>query len=101
MLRPIRGYNQKSLLGHVATCINKENNEIIDFCRCQLKKDYERYYYRELLELTIVFLGIFPEGHDFRPPGPMHHARWMSKAINALKLYLFREVFRLTKHEDK
>lgn len=86
---------------YVATRINKEKNQIIDFCRCQLKKDHARSDYRELLELTILFLGIVPEGHNFRPPGPMHHARWMSKAIYTLKLYLFREVFRLTKHEEK
>lgn len=86
---------------YVATRINKEKNQIIDFCRCQLKKDHARNDYRELLELTILFLGIVPEGHNFRPPGPMHHARWMSKAIYTLKLYLFREVFRLTKHEEK
>ncbi|QQP57048.1 Uncharacterized protein FKW44_001910 [Caligus rogercresseyi] len=37
--------------------------------------------YRELLELTLIFLGqVPPRGVRFLAPGPMHNARWMSKA---------------------
>jgi len=56
--------------------------------------------YQELLHLSLVFLG----GEDdrevsFRAPGAMHHARWMAKAIYALKLYLFHNQFKLTQRE--
>ena len=43
-------------------------------------------------ELTIIILGKDPRRSiPFRKPGPIHHARWMSKAIYAFKLYLFRK----------
>ena len=35
----------------------------------------------------------------FKEPGPMHHARWMSKALYALKIYLFRDFIVLTSAE--
>lgn len=35
----------------------------------------------------------------FRPPGPMHHARWMAKAIYSLKMFMFREQIELTAKE--
>ncbi|KAJ8404560.1 hypothetical protein AAFF_G00338270 [Aldrovandia affinis] len=58
--------------------------------------------YRELLELTVIFLGqVPPRGVRFLAPGPMHHARWMSKAIYALKVWMFRSQFKLTAREEK
>jgi hypothetical protein len=58
--------------------------------------------YRELLELTVIFLGqVPPQGVRFLAPGPMHHARWMSKAIYALKVLMFRSQFKLTAREEK
>ena len=57
--------------------------------------------YRELLELTLLFVGhVSPRGARFRAPGPMHHARWMSKAIYALKVWMFRQQFKLTAREE-
>jgi len=57
--------------------------------------------YRELLELTVIFLGqVPPRGVRFLAPGPMHHARWMSKAIYALKVWMFRRQFKLTAREE-
>jgi len=36
--------------------------------------------YRELLELTIFFLGgITPRGLSFKIPGAIHQARWVEK----------------------
>lgn len=56
--------------------------------------------YAELLNLTIIFLGGTPKnGVKFRVPGAFHHARWMSKAIYALKIYLFRNEFSLSQRE--
>lgn len=58
--------------------------------------------YQELLELTQIFIGITPpRGIRFRFPGAYHHVRWMAKAIYCLKIYLFRESFKLTSKEHK
>ena len=57
--------------------------------------------YQELLELTVIFVGqVPPRGVRFLAPGPMHHARWMSKAIYALKVWMFRRQFKLTAREE-
>ena len=57
--------------------------------------------YRELLELTLLFLGETPpRGVHFRVLGAFHHARWMSKLLYILKLNLFKNQFHLTKHDS-
>jgi hypothetical protein len=33
-------------------------------------------------------------------PGAMHHARWMSKVLYSLKIWLFRAQFKLTPREE-
>lgn len=78
-------------------------NDVIEFCKKQLKKknNTPRDDYKEFLELVIIFLG----GHEgknniqFRQPGPMHHARWMAKAIYCLKIFMFASEFTLTTRE--
>lgn len=58
--------------------------------------------YRELMELTLIFIGGIPSrGVRFLAPGPMHHARWMSKVIYSLKVWMFRKQFRLTTKEEQ
>ena len=58
--------------------------------------------YRELLELSVIFLGGVPaKGFRFMTPGPMHHARWMLKFIYSLKVWMFRSQFKLTSKEKK
>jgi hypothetical protein len=37
----------------------------------------------------------------FRAPGPMHQARWMSKAIYSIKVWLFQSQFKLTPRESR
>lgn len=65
--------------------------------RTDLRDDY-----RELLELTVIFLGgVPPRGIRFRAPGPMHHARWMSKVLYSLKVWLFRGQVKLTPKEER
>lgn len=64
---------------------------MIEFCNGQLEERQPRDDYKELLELIVVFLGGKPRrGIHFRAPGAMHQARWMAKAIYALKMWLFR-----------
>jgi len=64
----------------------------------QIRDDYQ-----ELIELTMVVLGIAPAKIHWRAPGPIHHARWMAKLLYAIKIYLFRDqrdAFNLTKKEE-
>ena len=51
---------------------------------------FPREDYRELLELSIVCLGGKVENFKMRKPGADHHARWMSKIIYSLKIFLVR-----------
>lgn len=93
--------------------IGVENNDIrtvlnnhIDTIRLSVEKFLEqaqpRDDYKELLELSLIFIGIIPsDGAHFRRPGAFHLARWMAKAIYALKIYLFRDEFYLTAIEQK
>src|ERR1043165_2191219 len=59
--------------------------------------------YLELLRLCLLFLGgtSDPNNKTYRAPGPMHHAWWMSKAIYALKMVLFKNRITLTVRETK
>lgn len=75
--------------------------DIIEFSKKQLAEFQPRDDYKELLELTIVFLGGVPErGIRFRAPAGLHRARWMAKATYSLKIYLFRDEFKLSKQEE-
>lgn len=57
---------------------------------------FTRNDYREFAELCLIFLGERPsENVRFHCPGAMHHARWESKAIYSLKIYLFRNEFKM------
>lgn len=57
--------------------------------------------YRELAEVTLIYLGITPQrGIHFRAPGAMHQARWMSKIIYTFKVWLFRSQFQLSTREE-
>ena len=99
--------NQDSFMtGHqndeVASMITLEAQErMIQFANQQLLESQPRDDYRELLELSIIFLGGTPDrGIHFLSPGPMHHARWMSKLIYAYKVWMFQDQFKLTKKEE-
>ena len=54
----------------------------------------------ELL-LLIVLGGVPIRGIRFTAPGAMHQARWMSKVIYSMKVWLFRSQFKLTTKELK
>lgn len=77
-------------------------DNVTDFIGKALLKIQPRDEYRELLELASIFLGSPPSrGIHFSAPGAMHQARWMSKAIYAFKVWLFRSQFKLTAKEEK
>lgn len=75
--------------------------DIINFCEKEIEKDILRDDYRELLELTLIFFGVKPISGKlkFHPPGAMHHARWMAKAIYALKIFMFLKFFQLSQQD--
>jgi len=76
-------------------------NDILLFSHNCLKENHFRENYRELLELTVIFLGeVLSRVISFRLPGANHNARWMTKAIYSLKIYLFRNPYHLTQHEE-
>lgn len=76
--------------------------QTLKFATNQLQNIQPRDDYLELLELSILFLGDAPPGGvKFRAPGPVHHARWMSKLLYAFKIYMFRKQFKLTAEEEK
>jgi hypothetical protein len=58
--------------------------------------------YQELIELCLLVLGrstSTDREHHFHTPGAYHMARWMSKVIYCMKIYLFRQQFTMTKRE--
>ena len=67
-----------------------------------VQQDHQRDDFRELLELTIMYLGgVPPRGIRIMAPGAMHQARWMAKAIYGLKVFMFRSQLNLTAKETK
>lgn len=74
-----------------------DSEQIKEFCSKQLQKMQIRADYQELLQLTISFLG--GDSTPFRTCGATSHARFMSKAIYCLKIFLFRKQFKLTERE--
>lgn len=89
-------------------------DDLIKFCKAKLKQKFVRADYKELLQLTLIFLGSNAkddessdesdgDGNDnitFRAPGATSHARWMAKAIYVLKICLFRSEFALSSHQS-
>lgn len=63
---------------------------ILNFINEQVSKIHLRGDYKELLELTAIFLGQKIDNYNFKTPRAMHRARWMSKIINSIKIFLFR-----------
>lgn len=92
--------NFKSAMTNDGDLIADIKDDTIEFAIEQLESFQPRDDYRELLELIIIFLGGDPpRGTRFMAPGAIHHARWMAKALYALKIYLFRDQFKLTAYE--
>jgi hypothetical protein len=77
--------------------------EMIIFYTDGINHQQPREDYLELLRLCLLFLGgtSDPNNESFRAPGPMHHARRMSKAIYAFKMVLFKSQITLTVRETK
>ena len=58
--------------------------------------------YRELIELSIIFLGGDKEKTlKIRPPGAMHQAQWMARAVYSFKICLLRSHFKISMKEKQ
>src|SRR6218665_717760 len=85
----------------VKVMVQSSRDELLEFFAAQLAITQPRDDYRELIELSMLFLGQAPpRGIHFQAPGPMHHARWMSKVLYSLKIWMFRGQFKLTAKEE-
>ncbi|XP_044598124.1 uncharacterized protein LOC123274533 [Cotesia glomerata] len=84
---------------HITDILNDKKQDILDFIDNQLKNHHPRDDYKELLELSSIFLGGGGDKVQFKAPGACHHARWLSKALYCLKIYLFRKQFKVPAKE--
>ena len=62
-------------------------------------KEFFRDDYKEFMQISLTFLGCSVPTNGFRKPGAFHHARWMAKMVYAIKIWLFRSQFHLTRAE--
>ena len=65
--------------------LNITENErvaLLDFFERQLNQQHHREDYREVIQLTIIFLGEKIKGNvQLKAAGAFHNARWMAKII--------------------
>lgn len=57
--------------------------------------------YRELIDLTLIILGVPNPTYKLKIPGALHHARWMCKVIYAFKMYLLSKQLGLSEELQK
>jgi len=94
--------NFKPASTHDLALVASAREDIINFARVHLEVKQPRDDYREFLELSVIFLGVIPEcGVRFQVAGAMHHARWIAKVIYAIKIWLFRDQFRMAASEKR
>lgn len=89
---------------HTSSLLQGENFDkasILNFVANALATQQPRDDYREFLQLTKLFLGEKDANIRIRAPGAFHHARWMAKAIYCIKIFLYRDEFKLTAKEKK
>ena len=86
----------------VASLVEDIKEGTIHYASSHLEQIQPRDDYKEFLELVIIFLGAVPaRGVRFMSTGAMHHARWMSKVIYSLKIWMFKTQFKLTPAEER
>ncbi|GBO10223.1 hypothetical protein AVEN_115748-1 [Araneus ventricosus] len=81
-------------------CRESEILSNVNYLSNALKNKKMKNDYRELVELCIVFIGRNSDSTiKIGPPGALHHARWMAKAIYSFKIFLFRQQLSLKMSE--
>lgn len=90
--------NIESPLNFVKAHIAKTNiTSLLTFYKTELEKSFVRDDYRELVELCVLFLGGDTENKlKLRPPGALHQARWMARAIYSIKICLLQSQLKIT-----
>lgn len=90
------GYESVMLDDSYSFDLKLVKNDIINFIRNQLSIYQPRDDYKELLHLSLIFLGEnIGENVKIQAPEAFHRARWMSKIIYFLEMYMFRSKFEL------
>ena len=78
-------------------------DKLKEFIAEQLQLGHPRDYYRKLLHLAASMIRIKRSSVPLRQPGGLHRARWMAKAIYAMKIELLLDgnevVIQLTARE--
>lgn len=65
--------------------------DLIIFLKGQLENMQPREDYKELLQLSLIFLGDRSEPHPaIKAPGAINRARWMMQIIYSLKICIFK-----------
>ena len=80
----------------------EEARQVMSWGMKELEKGtWPRADYKEFLQLTVICLGGSIEDFKFKLPGADHHARWMSKGIYFIKMWLLSKVFKLSTEEKE
>lgn len=87
------------LLNFKKNILKDDIAEIQRFAENSLTIHQDRDDYAELLKLTLIFIGVSTNKVTLQVAGAMHHARWMSKAIYSLKIFILRDVYKFSTRE--
>lgn len=79
--------------------VKKEKIELIQCLKRIKTSKFIRKDYEEFVDLCLIALGEPHPKYKYKSPGGLSNARWMSKAIYALKLYIFQESLKLDKNQ--
>ncbi|XP_073986719.1 uncharacterized protein [Rhodnius prolixus] len=76
---------------------------MVNYIQNVLKEEsHPREDYKEFLNLPLLYLGGWNENNfTFRIPGALNQARWMAKALYALKIALFAKQLNMSQREFK
>lgn len=93
-------YESGLAVDSISSVLGPVRDDLTRFIQRQLTDFQPRDDYRELLQLSLLFLGAECSADlNVQAPGAFHRARWMAKLIYCLKIFLFRSQFRMTARE--
>ena len=76
-------------LDNCSSIVKEEAQKTLKFLQeCLANKTFPHEDYKEFCELAVLYLGGHVDSFKFQTPGPVHHARFMAKAIYYLKMSL-------------
>ncbi|XP_073979047.1 uncharacterized protein [Rhodnius prolixus] len=83
--------------------LEEQRVTMVNYIQNVLKEEsHPREDYKELLNLPLLYLGGWDENNfTFRIPEALHQARWMAKALYALKIALFAKQLNMSQRELK